>query len=457
MKLKIKLILIGFIAIVMSPLSSAEATSNFVVISEIQTGSKTSSYEEFVELTNMTDQEIDLTGWRIEYASSSENSKWIKKVMLMGVIEPNGRYLVATKDYLVDKADASFSSGFSDSAGSIRLVKVETESLAEEEMDVVGWGSANYMEGESAPASEKGYSLKRKTEDDGKFVDTQNNKNDFFLSTSPSPSSDDLPVTDEEEKEQEIVISDIEANSGEEDYSSNQEDYEDIWITELMPDPVSPQTDADNEFIEIYNAGISSVDLYGYVLQTGLTYNHSYVLPTMQLAPGQYIVLPSSQTKLSLSNSGGRSRIVGPSGKVIFETPAYDKAEPGQSFIRLENGSWEWTQSPTPSAPNQLTVKLAETASTSSKSSSSSSKKKSSKSSKPKVKKASSSKKVSKPKVESTSSSPANNPSDTSSPKLNNKWVVALGASAILYGAYEYRDDVRNKFIKLRRNNKSGN
>lgn len=455
MNLKTKLALIGLVTFVFSPISYARANSSSVVISEIQTGSKTSSYEEFVELTNITDQEINLTGWRIEYASSSENSKWIKKVMLIGVIEPNGRYLSATKDYLVDKADVSFSSGFSDSAGSIRLVKVETDSLVEEEMDVVGWGNVNYMEGESAPAPEKGYSLKRKTDDEGRFVDTQNNKNDFFVSTSPSPSSDDQPVTEEEEKEQEVVVADTEIILENEENSSIQEDYEDIWITELMPDPVSPQTDADDEFIEIYNSGISSIDLFGYVLQTGITYNHSYILPTMQIAPGQYIVLPSSQTKLSLSNSGGRSRIVGPSGKVIFETPAYDKAEPGQSFIRLENGSWEWTQSPTPSAPNQLTVKQTESTSTSSKSSSSSSKKKSSKSSKPKVKKASSSKKVSKPKVESTSSSPANNPSDTSSPKLNNKWVVALGASAILYGAYEYRDDVRNKFIKLRRNNKS--
>jgi len=69
-----------------------------------------------------------------------------------------------------------------------------------------------------------------------------------------------------------------------------------LRITEIMyhpadPDPGSPYTDGDFEFIELQNTGGTPLELAGMQFTAGV----AYTFPQMELAPGQYVVLVSNQ------------------------------------------------------------------------------------------------------------------------------------------------------------------
>ncbi len=78
-------------------------------------------------------------------------------------------------------------------------------------------------------------------------------------------------------------------------------------ITEVLPNPASPQTDADDEFIELYNSNNTAFDLTGFTLQVGLTTKHNYTFPPGTNLPARgYTAYLSTDTNLSSSNSRGR-------------------------------------------------------------------------------------------------------------------------------------------------------
>ncbi len=429
---------------------SAAAPATILIV-EIQTGSNNSTGEDFVELYNLTDEPIDLTTWRLDYRATGSASSWSKKAQLVGSIEPRGKYLVSTKNYLDDQADAHLSSGLSKDGGSLRLVRVGDSPEDDEIVDLVGWGAAQEFAGSSSLSIPKdGQSLKRNVDEDGMYSNVNDGHVDFMLSNSPTPSSSDEPIA--QEIEPELPDSTPVTDKADDDTltfeeSVTLEEYPYLEISELFVDPQSPLSDTNDEFIEIYNSGSETVNLEGYVLQTGLTYNHSMVLSTLQIAPGQYIALPSSETKLSLSNSGSRARIVGPSGRVIFETPAYESAKTGQSFSIDSTGNWQWTSHVTPGASNVISQPVVTTkpSTTKPKTSSVSSKKTASAKSSSK----SGSTKSTSPKAEKSSTDTFS--STTKSPRLDSKWLVGLGLGTVLYASWEYRDDIGNKIYKLRR------
>ena len=221
-------------------------------------------------------------------------------------------------------------------------------------------------------------------------------------------------------------------------------------VNELLPNPIEPQTDSEDEFIELYNSNDAIFDLTGFKLQTGTTSLHTYNFPAgTSLAPKSFTTFHSVDTNLSLSNSGSEARLLDPAGNVISQADAYLKAPDGQSWA-LANGKWYWTTTPTASEANiinqplsvkKLSVGTTSAASTAKKSSGSS--------------KSSSTKKAAKPKVKAASttanSSPTPiQPTKNSSP-LHPLILAGVGTAALAYAAYEYRNDLANRIHKLRR------
>ena len=432
----------------------AVALKPTLLIVEVQTGSSSSTGEDFVELYNPGEDPVDLTTIRLDYLATGATSQWTKKTTLVGNLASHDRYLISTKNYLVEIADAHLTSGMSKTGGSLRLTQVGQLGAADETLDLIGWGTAKEFMGDDAlPGPDDGTSLKRRVDEDGAFVDTKDNVADFGKSSSPTPSSNsDSPVSeiDPIEDPAPIVPEDPSDETSspdpvEESIASTGADA-DVWITELFADPASPQTDADDEFVELYNPGNTPIDLSGYVLQTGLTYSHSYIIASLELAAHQYQTLPAHETGLALSNSGSRARIVGPSGKVLYETAAYEKALEGQSFSLGDDAVWHWTTTVTPNEQNSFTVPAikSQTSSKTTSQSKTSTKKTSSKAATPKT----TSSKASK----ADTSSNSGNALATRSPHLSTRWLVGLGSLALLYAGWEYRDDLRAKIYKLRTN-----
>ena len=439
------ILVVGFI--LSAGVFAIEVEPQNILIVELQTASEESAGEEFVELHNPNDVPMDVTGWLLQYKSAT-GENWSTKVELEGAIEPRGRYLLATDDYPEEEFDQEFSSGLAASAGHLRLlVPPEIEEGEDFTHDQIGWGeTADSAEGDSpATAPEKGESLKRVVDEDGYFIDTDANFDDFEISIDPTPISDPEPeiveVIEEEDTTEEEVVDDEEVTEEEAEVLGEIKEsktYPKIWITELFIDPSSPKTDADDEFIEIFNPNKTAVQLEGYTIQTGNTYSRSFTIPELAIEPGQYLALYSLDTGIPLSNSGSQARILDPEGNELFKTDPYEKAKSDISWVLIDS-KWSWSAQPTPAAPNVVVVP----ASSSRKKSSSSSSSKSS---------------SSKPSSSSSSSDSRiiyEEPASIADTKINTAVLMGVGALAFGYAIYEYRHDISNRFQQFRRYLKS--
>ncbi len=433
---------LAFIISTMTVAVSAESlTDSDVLITQVQAGSKTSASQEFIEIFNATLGPIDLSDVRIEYFSASSTfASATRTIKLAGMLEAGQAYTVASNDYMNDQALVHFSATLAATGGHVRVVKGSGASFVE--YDRVGWGSAVNPELKSAPALSSGDILSRKVATDSTYIDTNNNFDDFeVLGDSQSSASG----------------SGTESSSTDGSHTSTENPAETftIEISELLPNPAAPQQDSADEFVELFNPNGRTVNLRGYSLQSGTTYNHSFTFSNDSIGAGEYKAFYISQTKLTLANSGGRVRILAPDKTMLDETAMYDAADDGEAWAWLD-GQWQWTRAVTPNAQNILeqpvAVEKASKKSTTKKATAP--KPKSSKSTKSAKSSANGRTKAATTDIPGLASSGLNEANTPS--KIHPGVLVGVGVLAVLYGAYEYKQDVKNFFVQRRRNRGSG-
>lgn len=399
----------------------AYATGGQVLIVAMQTGSATDASAEEVTLANVDGSAVDLSNWRLQYKSATGTS-WATKATLQGSLDGGDTLLVATSVYQTDVPHQTMTSGLAQAGGHIQLI--DNTNITQ---DLLGWGSAAGPEGVSATAPQGGQSLLRNTDSNGNYIDTNNNQADFSLSEvagSETPAPTPVPST----------------NNG----------LAAPEVTELLPNPASPQTDTDDEFIELYNPNGQAFDLSSYGLQSGTTTLHNYVFPTGTSLPAYgYSAFFSRSTHLSLSNTGGQARLLDPSGQVISQSEIYGAAADGQAWALVNDTIWQWTTTSTPGAANVIDSPApppskATTSKTASSKSSASTKKATT----------SSKKSTSKKPTLTTSAANVSGVKATSDKRLSPIHPVVLvmvGGLALLYALYEYRSDLANRFHQLKR------
>lgn len=132
-----------------------------------------------------------------------------------------------------------------------------------------------------------------------------------------------------------------------EDTSDDLETSKSIRLNELLPNPTG--RDADGEFVELVNEGMTAINLRGWKI-TDRT--RSFTIATdVSLASKHFLILKAAETKLSFKNSGKNEWfLVDPFG-AIQHGVAYEGAPEGKSFSRTAKGSWRWTD-PTPGSAN---------------------------------------------------------------------------------------------------------
>lgn len=315
--------------------------ASHVVISEVQTGSANDAGQEFVELYNPTEADIVLDGWQLQYKSATGTS-WSKKALLSGSLPTHGFFLLSSAGHIAD-ADGTFASGLSGTAGHVRIVDAGGSPV-----DTLGWGkSANAPEKSPASAPGAGQSVERAPgwllPEGGNGADSDDNSQDFIVRDHPEPQS--------KSSQPEVPLSRPDSPAAIDDQSAAPIVYPPLQITELLPDPASPQTDAADEFIELYNPGSDPVNIGGYVLKAGSNFHTSYVLPQRVLEPDAYLAVYSAASRLSLPNSGGAVQLFSPGGELLDQTQAYGIAKTGQAFA-ADGGHWSWTLQPTPGDAN---------------------------------------------------------------------------------------------------------
>ncbi|MDO8591783.1 MAG: lamin tail domain-containing protein [bacterium] len=218
-------------------------------------------------------------------------------------------------------------------------------------------------------------------------------------------------------------------------------------INEIMPNPAEPQTDGEDEFIELYSSNDVAFDLSGFKLQTGTTSLHTYTFPAgSSLAPKSFTAFYSVDTGLSLSNTNGQARLLDPAGNSISQSDVYNSAPDGQTWA-LANGAWYWTTIPTANLANiisqPLSVKSLSVGTTVA-----------AKSATKKATSTTATKTAATPKIKAASTTTSNGsstPAAKNASPLHPLVLAGVGAGAVAYAAYEYRNDLRNRFYQLRR------
>ncbi len=229
--------------------------------------------------------------------------------------------------------------------------------------------------------------------------------------------------------------------------------YPVLNITELLPDPASPATDASDEFIELHNPNSFDVNVAGFSLKSGQTFSGNYTLPDLTVPAGGHIALTSAQTHLGLSNSGSSVGLFDPLGSQIGATVSYTAAKAGNTWAHFESG-WAWTTTPTPGAPNILTAP-ADVAGAAAAAAAAKKVKAAAATKKPKAVAAKAAKAPKAPKEKKTVATKFKAAAAKIKPTLEaaagGPWVLlVLVGLTICYCIYEFRYDLRNYYHQLR-------
>lgn len=123
----------------------------------------------------------------------------------------------------------------------------------------------------------------------------------------------------------------------------------DIYLSELLPNPSTDE--ASDEFIELYNAGSTAVDLTGWSLSDAT--DKTYTLSST-IAAGSYLAIYRSDSGIALNNTGDTAELYNPNTVVQDSIEYTDSADDDISYALTKTGDWTWTTTPTPHIANVI-------------------------------------------------------------------------------------------------------
>jgi len=227
-----------------------------VLISEIQIASATNTYDEFIELYNPNEQEVDISQWSIQKSYSTSTTFYKKNFEKESKIPGKGYFLIvntgSTDQNLFNLADTTHKVFNLTQNNSVYLVKNQKEienAYDSEIVDLVGFGQNVFSENNSAENPPEGKSIGRKwstTTND--YLDDDNNQSNFEIQF-PTPAAENQSPQLKPSPEPQpikslltVVINEI------------------AWMG-------TGAANSNDEWIELYNNSSSSVDLTGWKIK----------------------------------------------------------------------------------------------------------------------------------------------------------------------------------------------
>lgn len=440
---------VGLVIILSVPLAnaavrvSAQTLEPDLLVSSFKV---TSSSGQFFELYNNGTEPVDMAQVQLAYYNHYDVQKATssKLVSLSGSLAPGGYYLVndSAVNLCYQTMVASASLSFSSTAGLVQVHRLSQSEaggpISSVISDSVAWSKSTVPSIQTLPSNQAAF-LKRewpdeitKTSGGGVWLSVQPSSTDpcvLISVASSEPLSTDfalLPGTLPE-------VRYVPAASSETAVNRNVGKMAPV-VNELLPNPKSPQTDAADEYVELYNPNDSVFDLAGFSLAFGSSSPRTYTFPEGSLLkPKAFTAFTSGDTSISLSNGEAQVWLLDTRGTVVSQSEAYRDAEDGQAWA-LDNGTWRWTAVPTPNEMNAISQNASASAGRTAA-------------------------------VLGISDTPANSAGTTAGPAaaastntaqddavpLHPTILAGVGVLALGYAVYEYRHDVGNRIFQFRR------
>lgn len=313
-----------------------------IIISEIKLGGP-GKVKEYISLYNQSDQTVDLTGWKIEYAKASfdplscQAASWLDasvggsaaSTVISGTLLPHTVSLPITRS-LTDN-----------SSGSLRIVDQDFQVH-----DLVGWGSdAPCFNLSPAVIAGSGQSIARYIDClDYMPIDTDADSNDFGVTSSPSPGLLNNILSPE-------CSEDPGTTGGSGGGESTDNTCSGLILNEILPNPAG--IDSGNEFIEIFNPTKNIILLDGCKLEVR---SDQFIFDKGSVNPGEYVAFYDSGTNLTLPNSAAKTIYLIDSDNTELDSVKYDNnLGDDVSYARNESSDkWSFTYEATPNQANKI-------------------------------------------------------------------------------------------------------
>lgn len=305
-----------------------------VVINELAwMGTTTSANDEWMELRNTTNEEINLSGWLLKTTDGK------MKIYLAGKIPANGFYLLErTDDGSVPSITANqiYTGALSNTGLSLELFKT-SQILIDSIAFTGGWPAGDNATKQTMERTESGA--------------WQTSKN-----PGGTPRAQNSPTGSENAAPKESPIAKIESTPEQPTASFPSG----VVISELLPAPEG--ADEENEWIEIYNTNAFEVDLSGWKIQDAQGTKGMYAFSEgSKIQSKKYLVVKRPQTKITLNNDIDEIKLIQPNGNVASSVN-YEAAYTNQSYNATATG-WQWSTTLTPGSSAIITTPATKPAS----------------------------------------------------------------------------------------------
>lgn len=129
-----------------------------------------------------------------------------------------------------------------------------------------------------------------------------------------------------------------------------------LIINEIFP---RPESNSQDEFMELYNRGDTPINLYGWQLDdiAGGGSKPYKILANLIINPQSYYTLDKTTTKIALNDGGDSTRLINPQGIEQAVVNYFYKPAKGQSYNFTQDG-WYWSNSSTSNQKNTSPIIL---------------------------------------------------------------------------------------------------
>jgi len=317
-----------FLIFLLTPLITTAAEPSILINELAWMGTTESANDEWLELYNNTDTDIDLTGWRLEAVDGSPI------INLIGTIPAGGYFLLerTDEDTIPEiSADQIYTGALGNNGEWLKLYN-NNGAVIDEVNAAASWPAGDNTTKQTMErvddlswqtSSQAGGTPKTQNSQASSDDQTSENNNDQ-ASTSTPPTADSTSQT---------PPGSFAAKKG------------DIVINEIFPNPIGP--DNQNEFIEIKNISPSPIDLTNWQIKNAA--GQIFTLPSLTMTPQSIVVFSRPQTNLILNNSKEKLKLYSLTNLIIAGVEYKTSAPENQSYQKSSDGNYYWG----PISPNQ--------------------------------------------------------------------------------------------------------